>query len=118
MAWGSKQTATQLTGINATEQFFDVTPSLLATDSVHIQIESTGTPGGTDGLDIKVYSTLDDATEKWDTVPITSMQLSDDSDGESVSIVLSGIYKFRVGVASSGATDTHVADLACRIATP
>jgi len=118
MAWGTKQSATQLTAINTIVQEFDATITLGPTDSVHIWVESTGAPGGTDGLNIMVYSTLDDTDTNWDTVPLTSMQLTDDSGGESVSIVLSGVYRVKVGVASDGATDTHTADMSYRIGTP
>lgn len=118
MTWGAKTSATQLTGINTTEQFFDAIVGLAPVDSVHIQIGATGTPGGTDGLDISVYSTLDDTTEEWDTVAVTTMQLTTESTLEDVSIILSGIYRFRVGVVSAGATDTQVADMSYRIGTP
>jgi hypothetical protein len=63
--------------------------------------------GTTDNLVVSVYTTLDDATENWDTVPLLSFEL-DCSDGNDndISFIISGAYKFRLGFVRSGSTDT------------
>ena len=105
MAWGSK---TQIaTGLSvAGTELFSSEVTLNPGELVHIQI--VGNSGGTtDNLDIAIYTTLDDSTENWDTVPLTSLQLDcTDGNDNDVSIPLSGIYRFRIGFIRSGSTDT------------
>lgn len=114
MAWGSKDTATQLTTVS-TEQFFDDTPTLTPGELAHVQIVGNSS-GTTDNLIIAVYTTLDDSTENWDTVPFLELEL-DCTDGadNDVSFLVAGVYRFRVGVRRSGSTDTFTADMAHRL---
>ena len=75
MAWGSDTAATQLTGIT-TEQFFNQVPTLNPLEAAHVQV-SVDFPGSpTDHLLVTVYTTLDDSSEVWDLIPITSFQLA------------------------------------------
>lgn len=114
MAWGSKQTATQITSIT-TEQFFSETITLNPGELVHLQFTADFPASPTDHAVFSVYSTLDDSTENWDTTPIAQVQVSNNSDPSDASYILRGIYKVRVGVKRSGSTDTITsADLAWR----
>lgn len=110
MAWGS-DTDAQVNGaaspqnVVGTELFSDdITLNPEETAVVQVYTDSGGT---TDSLDIAIYTTLDDATEKWDTVAMLGMRLDATSgDEEVVTLVISGVYKFRVGVVRAGSTDT------------
>lgn len=119
MAWGSDTAATQLTSVT-TEQFFDVTPSVPVGGYVHCQVIGNSS-GTTDNMVIAVYSTLDDSTENWDTVPAFEFELDcTDGNDNDVSFTVHDLYKFRVGVrrADNGSTDSFTADMSYRVATP
>ena len=109
MAWGSKVTATQVTSITDTRQYFDTNITLNPGEIVQCQI-SASYGGTTDDLTVHVVSTLDDSSESWDTVDYLSFAMTSGSNGQSDirSFLLSGVYKVRVGVESTGATDTHL----------
>jgi len=108
MAWGSKVTATQVTSITDTRQYFDTNITLNPGEIVQCQI-SASYGGTTDDLTVHVVSTLDDSSESWDTVDYLSFAMTSGSSGQSDirSFLLSGVYKARVGVESTGTTDTH-----------
>lgn len=104
MAWSSKTGLPQLTNIT-TEQFFAAV-SLNSGELAHceVEIEFPATP--TDEAQINLYGTLDDSTENWDDTPIWSQNIANSPDPNKISFPVSGLYKFRVGVARSGSTDT------------
>jgi hypothetical protein len=116
MAWGSKNTdATQLTSITDTEQFFDEEVTLGPKEVAHVQIE-IDFGGTTDDAIISVYGTLDDATEDWDTQPIQSVRYPVALTDGFVSLLVHGVYRFRIGVKSAGSTDTITdADMSYRL---
>ncbi len=105
MAWGSKTQISNGQAVAGTELFSDIV-TLNPGELAHIQI--VGNSGGTtDNLDISVYTTLDDGSENWDTVPLSQVQLDcTDGNDNDISIPLSGIYRFRIGYIRSGSTDT------------
>lgn len=109
MAWGSKVTATQVTAITNTRQYFDTNITLNPGEIVQCQV-SASYGGTTDDLTVHVESTLDDSSESWDTVDYLSFAMTSGSSGQSDirSFLLSGVYKARIGVESTGATDTHL----------
>ena len=116
VGWGSDTGSTQLTTIS-TEQFFSQTPNPDPNEYVVLQIVGNSS-GTTDSLVISVYATLDAATENWDTVAVYSVTL-DCTDGadNDITFVVKDLYKFRVGVARDGSTDTFTADMSHRVAT-
>ena len=114
MAWGPKTNATQLTAITTTEKFFDQTPTLNPYEIAHVEVEANPPATPTDNLQVSVYGTLDAATENWDDTPIMQFDIANAPDPNKVSFLVSGVYKFRVGVVVDGATDTYVADMAYR----
>ena len=115
MAWGSKTSATQLTAITTTEKFFDQTPTLNPYEVAHVEVEANPPATPTDDLTVSVYGTLDAATESWDETPIMQFNIDKDlADPNKASFLVSGVYKFRVGVVVDGSTDTYVADMSYR----
>jgi hypothetical protein len=64
---------------------------------------------------IAVYTTLDDASEVWDLIPMMEFLIENAADPNRISFLVTGVYKFRVGVRRSGSTDTITsADLSLR----
>lgn len=112
--WGAKTDATQLTGITTTEVFFDQEPTLNPGELHHVEVEANPPATPTDSLTVSVYGTLDDATENWDDTPLMAFTVDKDIDPSKVSFILTGIYKYRIGVVVDGATDTYVADMGFR----
>lgn len=109
MAWGSKVSATQLTSIT-TEQFFSFSGTAFVTlnpgESAHIQVDINPPATPTDYGVVSCYGTLDDSSENWDDSPFFSMFIDKSIDPCSASFIISGVYKFRIGVKRSGSTDT------------
>ena len=114
MAWGSDTAATQLTSIT-TEQFFNQVPTLNPRETAHVQV-SVDFPGSpTDHAIVAVYTTLDDSSEVWDLIPMMEFLIENTTDPNRISFLVTGVYKFRVGVRRSGSTDTITsADLSLR----
>jgi len=105
MAWSSKTSATQLTSITS-EQFFNQTPTLNPRELIHCEVEANFPTTPTDNLLVSVYATLDASTENWDDTPIMQFEIDNGTDPNKVSWTMMGIYKFRIGVPRTGATDT------------
>lgn len=115
MAWGSKTNATQLTTIT-TEQFFSTLITLNPGETAHVQVGCDFPATPTDNLIVALYGTLDAASEVWDTEPIVEYTLGNAVDQPDLSFLVSGLYKFRVGVRRDGTTDTITsADLSYRL---
>lgn len=115
MAWGSKTSATQLTSIT-TIQYFDSVPTLDPGEWAHVQVDVNFPATPTDHAVVQVFTTLDDSSENWDDTPLHEFQIDKGTDPNAVSFLVSGVYKFRVGVKRSGSTDTLTsADLAYRL---
>jgi hypothetical protein len=112
--WGSDTAATQLTSIT-TEQFFNQVPALNPRETAHVQV-SVDFPGSpTDHAIVAVYTTLDDSSEVWDIIPMMEFLIENATDPNRISFLVTGVYKFRVGVRRSGSTDTITsADLSLR----
>lgn len=119
MAWGSTVSATQLTTISDTIQWFD---ELIQVDTdeiaeVHVEYDPTSTP--TDDLSVHVRRALEDSSENWDDFDVMSFTIENSVDPAKVSFVLGPGFKYRVGVQSTGSTDDHTsADMEYRIGDP
>ena len=109
MGWASKVQIEVAANVAGTELFSDVV-TLSPGEIAHVQI--VGNSGGTtDSLVISVYTTLDDTSENWDTVPLFSFTLDcTDGNDNDVSFIVSGVYKFYIGYVRDGSTDTIVTD--------
>lgn len=105
MAWGSKTLIANALSVAGTELFSSAV-SLTPGELSHVQIVGNS-DGTTDSLVVSIYVTLDDSSENWDTVPILTFEL-DCTDGadNDVSIVISGVYRYRIGFVRTGSTDT------------
>jgi len=113
-AWGAVDSSTQLTTIADTYQYFDDVITTTPAEVCHLQVD-VNYAGTTDNMEVSIFSTLDDATENWDDTPVISFEMARGSDPEALSIVVTGLYRFRIGVQSTGATDDHTsADLKYR----
>jgi len=113
MAWGSKNSASQLTTIGSTEQFFNLTPTLNPREIAHCEVEAAFGTG--DDVEVNVYATLDATAENWDDTPILSFVIDNGTDPNKVSFEIMGVYKFRVGVKSTGANAATSADFSYRL---
>lgn len=117
IAWGSKTSAPQLTSIT-TEQFFGATIALEPNQTAQVQVRADFPGSPTDHLEVRIYRTLDDSSEDWDTTPADSFVLPNTNDPAQRSFMLSGGYRHRIGVRRTGTTDTITsADLSYRVAT-
>jgi hypothetical protein len=94
MAWGSDTAATQLTSIT-TEQFFDQVPTHNPRETAHVQVSVDFPSSPTDHVIIAVYTTLDDASEVWDLIPMMEFLIENAADPNRISFLVTGVYKFR-----------------------
>lgn len=115
MAWTQKEqiaTAVSVTGTAGNSD--EVTLTLEKTAVIQVVGDFPGGP--TDDLEISVLTTLDDATETWDTAVYGSVvTLSKLTDPGSVTITVSGVYRFKLLFARSGSTDTITVNAYMRI---
>lgn len=113
MAWGSKTPFTAVTAVNnTTEEFLEaVTMNPYEVCHVQLQVDNEHASAVTDALIISVYGTLDASTEQWDTVPFMQFTHKPATvSAEYLSFTISGVYKFRIGALSAGATNTYTLD--------
>lgn len=118
MAWGDKQNFDAQTGINNTTEEFLNAVTLNPYEVCHVQlfVDNEHATTVTDGLIISVYGTLDAATEQWDTVPFMQFVHKPTTVSvENVPLIISGVYKFRIGGLSAGATNTYTLDGSYRL---
>ncbi len=112
VTWGGDTALTTQTAIdNSTEEFLgtiDLSAGLLA--HIQLEVDNEHATTVTDDLLVAIYTTLDAASEVWDDVPFMSFSHTPATVTlERVSFDVSGVYKFRIGVLSSGATNTYAA---------
>ena len=80
-------------------------------------LQPTGAAGPVRSHDaiVAVYTTLDDTSEVFDLIPMMEFLIENTTDPNRISFLVTGVYKFRVGVRRSGSTDTITsADLSLR----
>lgn len=109
MAWGVKTQIITAASVAGTETFSDwvsLAPGELAV--VQVKADFPGTP--TDNLVVRVYGTLDEATETSDNQTAMAMTLMNTADPAYRSFPISGFRKFRLGVVRDGTTDTITVD--------
>lgn len=113
MAWGSDTSLGSQTAIdNSTEEYLPSAGggvTLNPGETCHVQLGIDNESGSvTDAVEIRVYTTLDATSEDWDehawqTFSVTPTAITE----EDYSFLVSGVYKFRIGLLSAGATDTY-----------
>ncbi len=111
VAWGADSALTTQSAIdNSTEEFLgtiDLAAGLQA--QIQLEVDNEGA-SVVDDLIVSIYTTLDAASEVWDDEPFMRFQYTPSGIAlERMTFVVSGIYKFRIGCLSSGATDTYTA---------
>lgn len=109
---------TQLTSVGTTYSFFATDWILEPNQFLFIQVKCDndgGTP--TDDAIIGIFTTQDLTSEVWDDDEWDSFFLQSDVDPRHIAFVVRGPFKFRVGVKSTGATDTYTVDGKYRLAT-
>ena len=113
MAWGSDTSlGTTLTTVdNVTEEFIPATGGITLNpgETAHVQLGIDNESGTvTDAVEIRIYTTLDDSSEDWDEHAWQAFSVLPTAITEQdYSFLVSGVYKFRVGILSAGATDTY-----------
>lgn len=113
MAWGSDTSlGTTLTTVdNATEEFIPASGgiSLNPGETAHVQLGIDNESGSvTDAVEIRIYTTLDATSEDWDEIAWQTFTVLPTVITEvDYSFLVSGCYKFRVGILSAGATDVY-----------
>jgi len=111
MAWADETTLLSSESVSDTEEF-GTGVTLSPGEQAHIQVKCVR-GGTTDDLYIRVYSQVDDTN--YDTEALYSFTLETANDATAyISFVMSGIYGFKVGVESAGATDDHVITILCK----
>ena len=63
---------------------------------MQVSVDFPGSP--TDHAIIAVYTTLDDSSEVWDLIPMMEFLIENTIDPNRISFLVTGVYKFRVGV--------------------
>lgn len=110
VTWGTKTSLGSQTAINNTTEEFLNTVDLSAALQAHVQLEVDNEHASavTDAVIVNVYTTLDDSSEDWDERPFMAFRVLPTSiNAEDVSFVVSGVYRFRIGLLSAGATNTY-----------
>jgi hypothetical protein len=111
MPWGADTAFTSATAINNTVEEFLEDVALNPRELCHVQLEVDNEHASTvtDDLIVSVYTTLDDTAEVWDDFPLLRFTVTPSGVAvERIAFVVGpGIFKFRIGGLSSGATDTY-----------
>lgn len=112
MPWTAGKTQI-ITNVGVSGEYFSDTVGPLNPGEVcKLQVKGNS-DGTTDNLDVVIYETLDETAgaEVWDTQGSGAGQLDCTSGNDELfTFTLSGIYKFGIGVARSGSTDTITTD--------
>jgi len=109
MGWLEKVSATQVVvdqDALADADWFNQVVMLSPGEVAHCEVEYNAPSTPTDDCIVAVEATLDESSENWDDTPILTFTISKSPDPNKRSFTVSGVYKFRVGVYMSGATDT------------
>jgi hypothetical protein len=115
MAWSAIQTATQLTSLVDTEQYFDLLIGPLNPgESAEVHIEGNPPASPTDDLQINLYGALEDTSENWDDTPFQSLIVPNTPDPSKISFTVYGRYKVRVGAVVLVGSETWTADMEIR----
>ena len=109
VTWGSDTALTTQTAINNSSEEFIGIIALATGLSAHIQLEIDNESGSvTDAVIISIYATLDASSEVWDDQAYMTFSILPSGIAlERHPLVVSGVYKFRIGALSAGATDTY-----------
>lgn len=110
MAWGSKTAYTDVTAVNNTTEEFLEAVSLNPREICHVQlkVDNEHASAVTDSLIVSVYTTLDASSETWDVFPYMQFTMKPTTvSAEYFSFTIMGVYRFRIGGLSTGATNAY-----------
>lgn len=110
VTWGADTALTTQTAINDTVEEFLGTIDLSAGLAAHIQLEIDNESGSfTNGVLIACYATVDLTSEVFDDIPFFGPWLIEPVPVtlERWPLIISGVYKFRIGAIADGATDDY-----------
>ncbi len=107
-SWGNKTALTDVTSIGATELFSE--SITIDTDwAAQVQVEIDASAAG-DDFDIRIYTTLDAATEVWDNQPLIADRAdTSNADPWRKTYVINGVYKIRFGFVRTAGAGTATA---------
>jgi hypothetical protein len=110
MGWASKTNILSDASIDSTDDF-STAVTLNPGEIAHVEVKTKNKTSSslTDDCVVSVYSTLDDTSEDWDNTALFSQTITASTNYIKTSFVVSGIYKFRFGLKSAGATDDYSA---------
>jgi len=111
MAWADYTTILNASSVDTTE---DLTTAVALNpgEQAHLQVKCVR-GGTTDDLEIRVYTQVDGTN--YDTEALYSFTLETANDATAyISFLVSGVFTFKVGVTSAGATDTHTVSVYCK----
>ncbi len=106
MAWGNKTAFTTGMTVSSTPTFPGVSLTLNPGESAHIQLVVPWLTTTVVNLVCGIYGTLDAATEVWDFEPLYEFIVPNaylTTTVSEISFLISGLYKFRVGLRTDGA---------------
>lgn len=109
MAWGDKTQIMTAQAVQGTELFSSYV-ALSPGEVAHVQVKAD-TNGTTDDLEVRIYGTLDATSETPDNQSNVVGLILKGNDPAYWSTLVSGFYKFRIGVVRSGSTDTITTDM-------
>ena len=110
--WGTEVTLYQTaafggtdTAVGSTEVFTSgIDLETNGYEGVHVVVEADFVATPTDNLEVKVYGSLDGTN--YDDTPIYSFVIDNGTDPNQVSFIVRDLAHFRIGLKSSGTTDT------------
>lgn len=109
MGWGADTNILSDTSIDSTEQMTNEV-SLNPGEIAHVQVRAKNKTSSsfTNDCVVSVYSTTDTI---YDNVALYSQTVEASSNYRNVSFIISGAYKFKLGLKSDGATDNYTASV-------
>lgn len=110
--WGAETTLYQTSafggtdaGVGSTEVFTsDVDLETNGYEGAHVVVEADFPATPTDNLVVSVYASLDGVN--YDDTPLYAFEIDNGTDPNQVSFVVRDVAHFRIGLKSSGTTDT------------
>lgn len=109
MTWGTKTAFTDQTAINNTIEKYLGFVTLNPRELCHVQLKVDNESASvTDSLQVSVYTTLDAASETWDSFPFMQFTIKPATiNAEYFAFTIMGVKKFRIGGLSTGAANTY-----------
>ncbi len=112
MGWASETNILSDTSVDSVEQLTSevaLNPGEIA--HVQVRVKNKTSSSFTNDCVVSAYSTTDTI---YDNIALTSQTLTASSNYIKASFIMSGMYKFKFGLKSAGATDNYTASVDCR----